>query len=400
MQAMLTDLALMLLATAVPGPAKVAADPGELIAGIVLSNHVDAASLDRERVREAALAGEPWRAAPGVFFSPVPDGEKPAGIGARVERLEEGWLWIRVLSLGGDGALGAVRRELGKATVVEPLRGVILDLRSLEDHREFDAGARLASLFVPEGSVLFSLEGRGETQRFTAREPARTLLPPMAVIVNSGTRGVGEAIAESLRSLRRAVIFGSPTAGRAAEYGVAELPSGRRLRVPSRRVVWGEGGPAFHDPVRPDIGIADGEKAAEMLMREGEEGPAAFIAEDKPRPRQNEAALVRGENPELEEAIRQRVEASAKEEDEVEMDEDMPESDEAEPSVGDDEAPADAVAAHKEKGATIRDEALQRALDFLRGVDALGLNRAVVPAPTNAGVTNAAAPGTVGGTPK
>lgn len=390
MQALLADVALVFLATAVPGPAKVVADPAELIAGIVLSNHVDAASLDGARVRDAALAGEPWRAAPGVFFSAEPADGKVAGDGVRLERLGQGWLWIRVCSLG-EGALGAVRREIGETTAAEPVRGVILDLRAFEDYEAFEAGARLVAMFVPEGRSLFSLEGRGAPQRFTARESSRMLITPMAVIVDSGTRGVGEAIAESLRSLKRAVLFGSPTAGRAAEYGVAALPSGRRLRVPSRRVTWGDGGPAFHDPVRPDIGIAEVEGAEEMLRLEAEEGPAAFIAEDKPRPRQNEAALVRGENPELEEAIRLRLEASAKKGGETETDEAVSESDDTEPMVGDDEAPGGQAAAPKDeaKGDAIRDETLQRALDFLRGLDALGLNRAAVPAPPKGAETNA-----------
>lgn len=398
MHATLVHLSLLAVATAVPGPAKVATDPADLIAGIVLSNHVDAASLDPARVREAAVAGEPSRAAPGVFFSTPEGAGARSDDGARVQRLEGGWLWIRVCSLGRDRALDAIRKELDRGDEEKPVRGIVLDLRALEDYREFEAGARLASLFVPEGCVLFSLGGRDGTRRFTAQEPARMQLAPMAVIIDSGTAGVGEAIAESLRALRRAVIFGSQTAGHAAEYGAAELPSGRVLRVPSRRVIWGEGGPPFHEPVRPDIGVAEVEMAAEMLRREAEEGPASFIAEDKPRPRQNEAALVRGENPELEEAIRLRLEASAKDEDGAVTNEAVPAAEGPKPPESEDEAPADGEAGprSKAKKEAIRDEALQRALDFLRGVDALGLNRAAPPAASPPGATNAPAQGSGG----
>lgn len=397
---MLHELAVFLIATVAPGPGKAATDPADLVAGIVLSNHVDAATLDRARVLEAAGAGEPWRAAPGVFFAPAPAGQKALASGAvRVERLEGGWLWIRVRSLVGGGAPRAIRRELEKPKEAAPVRGIILDLRSLEDYQNFEVGAQLAALFAPEGSVLFSLEGRGAPRQFTVREAAGMLLPPMAVIVNAGTAGVGEATAESLRRLKRAVIFGSPTAGRAAEYGAAELPSGRILRVPSRRVGWGEGGLAFHDPVRPDIGVVEGAAEADMLRREAEEGPVAFIAEVKPRPRQNEAALVRGENPELEEAIRLRLEAST-EKGEPKAAKEKEALDEEEPADGADAAPAAAKGAPDDGAGgkveqVIRDETLQRTLDFLRGLDALGLNRVGEVAPPVAGAaTNAVPAGT------
>jgi hypothetical protein len=311
-----------------------------------------------------------------------------------VERLEGGWLWIRVISLGGGAAMKVIEGELEKEPESGATRGVILDLRALEDYREFEAGARLVGLFVPEGCALFSLEGGGEPRVFTATEPSRMPIPPLAVIVNSGTRGVGEAMAEALRSLRRAVVFGSPTAGRAAEYGAAELPSGRKLWVPTRRVAWAGGRQAFHEPVKPDIRIDGGEMEAEMLRREAAEGPGDFIAEEKPRPRQNEAALVRGENPDLEEAIRKRLEESAKEGAGEQMEEGPIESEDAEPLE------VEGISAEKkgepeEGGKPARDEALQRALDFLRAVDALGMNRVAAPGAAT-GVTNAPSAGGVG----
>jgi hypothetical protein len=394
MQAMLTELAALVLATAVPGPGKVTADPAPLVAGVIFSNHVDAASLDRAAVMRAAGAGEPWRAAPGVFFADGGEGGAGPDAAARVERLEGGWLWIRVCSLGGGAAMEVIQVELEKASGPGATRGVILDLRALEDYREFEGGARLAGLFVPEGCTLFSLEGRGEPQVFAAREPARMPIPPLAVIVNSETRGVGEAMAAALRSLRRAVIFGSPTAGRSAEYGAAELPSGRRLWVPSRRVALVGGGQTFHEPVKPDIEIDGGEIEAEMLRREAAEGPGDFIAEDKPRPRQNEAALVRGENPELEEAIQKRLEESSREGVAEAMEEEPIESEGAAPLDVDGVSPekkGDAEAGDK----PARDEALQRALDFLRALDALGLNRVEAP-DAAAGATNAPPAGGVG----
>jgi len=378
---MLHNLVLTLLAITAPTPEKAASDPADVIAGVVLSNYVDAAALNRDSVREASGTGEPWRAAPGVFFAPAPPAKRPApGSAFKLARLEGGWLWIRICSLEGTAAEEGIRRELDQAKDGNLVRGIILDLRGLEDYRNFAAGARLEALFMPQGSSLFSLEGKGRAESFSAEEPARFVLPPMAVIVNGGTAGVAEAMAESLRSLKRAIIFGAPTAGHLAEYGSAALPSGRVLRVPSRRVRVGESGPPFHEPVQPDIVVNSPEREDEMLRRQAEEGPAAFVAETKPRPRQNEAALVRGENPELEEAIRLRLEASnGKSDPSTSTNKGAASSEKTAEPTGNKET----AAATAEK--PIRDDVLLRALDFLRALDALGLNRVAGPdAATNA----------------
>jgi len=236
----------------------------------------------------------------------------------------------------------ALRNQLrlwGRSGVI----GVVLDERDFKDLNDFSGAAELASLFVPAGQMLFSTQGLQIPQRIYKTEGDEPPIDvPLLVLTNPRTAGAAEALAAALRDQVGAVLLGRTTAGQGAIWQEAQLGSGRNLRMVVGEATLADGAALFGKPLVPDIPlfIDDTNEAASLKLIA--QGQARKLVRERPsRERMNEAALVRQENPELDEAIEDR------------MREQNPKS---EPPKGADEPP--------------RDIALIRAMDVLRAINA------------------------------
>jgi hypothetical protein len=214
---------------------------------------------------------------------------------------------------------------------------VVVDLRAGERGGSLEMAAQIAGRFLPAGVPLFSvrrgaLDGAGDGQSApdaprmnawssswaAAQKPASPHL--VAVLVSGRTAGAAEALAAVLKFRARAVLIGHPTRGEAADFTEIALGDSGFLRVPVAEPVWPAGESALSAggrqfgvlgfPIQPDIRTGDTSGAlAAVLAAEVRDGKVApFVAEPE-RLRNNEAALVAGRNPELEELIRKARDA-------------------------------------------------------------------------------------------
>lgn len=307
---------------AAPGqPEKLAAPPEA--APHQLSSHDAAEALSEEELRQIV---EVLR---GNYLNPDALNETAlarAGIQGLLDRLGSG---ARIFSAGKkegprtgqfrsemlDGAVGYLR--MGALTpeniaaldatlegfAAKPPTALVLDLRATPHSTDFELAAECCRRFSPKGRVLFSIKRpkANDEEILTSREDPkwRGLL---AVLVDGDTAGAGEVIAAVLHTHLRAYVIGQQTKGEAAQFEEIPLAGGRVLRVAVGEVTLPDATPVFPGGLTPDLAVnVAPEKTEEVLQLAMNGNGVAPLVLEKPRARMNEAALVAGTNPELDE---------------------------------------------------------------------------------------------------
>lgn len=208
------------------------------------------------------------------------------------------------LSHVGAKLEGAVASEFAKLGGAEKLRGLILDLRYANGSDQ-KAAAHTADRFLATERVLLTVEG--EVLRATAKTNAIQL--PTAILVNRHTSGAAEVLAALLRQNQVGLLIGSGTPGGVRQFKEFTLSTGQRLRIATGETKLGDGQGLPAGGLRPDIAITVGAEEERAFYAEPYRnlGRSAVIAggaahgQDSPA-RLNEAELIRrmkeGQNPE------------------------------------------------------------------------------------------------------
>jgi C-terminal processing protease CtpA/Prc len=182
--------------------------------------------------------------------------------------------------------------------------GLILDLRDFEGSSDFAGAAHAASLFCPPNTVLFSTQGLQTPQQiYTGNRTAPLGVRPLVVVINRRTVGAAEAFASAARQSMGAILVGRSTAGQAAIYSDLPLKSGKFVRIPTSTAQLPDGTRLFGKPVQPDISLYTEDLSERQGLAEGQlSGSTTTIRELPTRQRISEAALVKQDNPEFDEA--------------------------------------------------------------------------------------------------
>ena len=179
---------------------------------------------------------------------------------------------------------------------------VVLDLRSPAAPGEFETAAAMLELFLPKGMLLFKLKqlGAGDAQpMLSRREPAWT--GSLVVLVDGETNNLGETVAAVLHQQRRATLVGGATRGGTVRYETVPIEAAWRLRFARAEVLLPDESSVFRKGLKPDLSVALDPKIKHDMFGRGTLKPTVF---EQARPRFNEAALVSGQNPELDDYIR------------------------------------------------------------------------------------------------
>ncbi len=274
-------------------PAEVKKTWEKLNALIAKSGGIDPNELERARLQGVLQKlGKNVRlvARPGVDHV-------QAGVDFKSEMLPRLVLYARLGDLSADNVsqLGDTLRKQSKA------RAVILDLRDTRGEDVYDSAAGLIALFTGGGKTAFTLvNSGGEAPKAFAGQGDAVFSGILLVLVNGDSNGPAEVTAAALRQQARALIVGAKTKGEALDFSTILTNDRVNLEVAVGRVVLPGLPQAFlENGVQPDLVVPtrpDDER--EILRRSGKEGITPFIFEIE-RPHMNEASLVAGRNPEL-----------------------------------------------------------------------------------------------------
>ncbi|HKS36926.1 MAG TPA: S41 family peptidase [Verrucomicrobiae bacterium] len=214
---------------------------------------------------------------------------------------EQSYGYLRVARVE-NGLAGQLASAWKSLTATNQLKGLILDLR-FADGMDYAGAAGAADLFLTKERPLLTW---GESSAHsTAKKDAITL--PLAVLVNPQTSGAAEALAEVLRKTDTAMLIGARTAGGAHVFKEFDLSNGRKLRIAAGSVRVGEDDDLLTAGIKPDIEVpvsvederayfADAYRilANRATPRAGQASASSLSGTNRPaRRRINEAELVR-----------------------------------------------------------------------------------------------------------
>jgi carboxyl-terminal processing protease len=163
----------------------------------------------------------------------------------------------------GSGA--EVRQDVQKVRR-QGARAIVLDLRE-NGGGLLDEGVKVASVFIPDGTVV-STAGRSQPRQvYMATGGAIPTSIPLVVLVDKGTASAAEIVTGALQDRGRAKVVGTRTYGKGVFQEIRELSNGGALDItvgeyftPSGRNLGG-GGVKQGVGVKPDIYAVDNPKS-------------------------------------------------------------------------------------------------------------------------------------------
>ncbi|HEX5040254.1 MAG TPA: S41 family peptidase [Candidatus Limnocylindria bacterium] len=119
------------------------------------------------------------------------------------------------------------------------------------------AAQGIASQFVPQGRLLFTVESGGDVQRW---ESESGLLQdegvPVVVLVDAGSASASEIVAAALKENDRATLVGEATFGKNTVQIWNDLPNGGGLRLTTDRWFTPDHNSAAPNGIQPDVVVA------------------------------------------------------------------------------------------------------------------------------------------------
>ncbi len=262
-------------------------------------NYIRPESLDDEQLSRALLEGVIHRISPGALLLDTPDprlASEPNPFYAEILDGRIGYLRIGSLNVAMLTQLDAALERFN----TQEIYSVVLDLRTSPMAEDFETAVEVIKRFVEKGKLLFTIRRPGEKQEriFTSnQEPVFTGI--LMILADKDTAGPSEVIAACLRSLSKSMVVGEYTAGQGVEYSDRILRGGQVLRLAVGEVDIPQIGSIFPAGLKPDFQVALNSEDKNRLMRVGIEKGVSGLVFDKERPRRNEAALVAGTIPEI-----------------------------------------------------------------------------------------------------
>jgi carboxyl-terminal processing protease len=178
----------------------------------------------------------------------------PERIRIEHRKLEDGVGYIR-LNLFLDPLL--VMPEIEKA--IEEFRsapGIVLDLRNNPGGIGAMAMGISGWFVAKDGLRLGTMTSRDSTTNFIINPRLHPYQGRLAILVNAGSASTSEILAQGLRDLGRARIFGTRSAGAALPSNIIELPNGDRFQYPVASYVSMKGKALEGNGVAPDVVVA------------------------------------------------------------------------------------------------------------------------------------------------
>ena len=264
------------------------------------ANYIDPKALTSDEVNSAAIKGLLTSLGPGVRVQSKAEFERAKPVRPfRYDVLQNQFGYVRIGTLKDTSAkeLDNALNELNSRN----LTGLILDLRTTGDESNYDLAEAVIDRFIGNGETTFELVQNGATQpkEFKAG-PKPEYTGPMTVLVSAQTAGAAEVIAGVLKAKRRALIIGQNTSGRAVRYKTEELGD-LVVEVADSKVVI-QGGPSiFPEGLAPDVTVHVSADLENQVLTQTDAGPIEPYIQDEVHRHLNEAALVNGTNPEIDE---------------------------------------------------------------------------------------------------
>jgi carboxyl-terminal processing protease len=166
-------------------------------------------------------------------------------------KLESGIDYVRLADFGQTSA-DEVRAAMleGKR---QHARGYILDLRN-NGGGLLDAAVDISSLFIPQGTIVSTIDRAGDKESKSATGRAIGVAP-LVLLVNKYTASASEITAGAVQDYRVGTLVGTKTFGKGVVQSLYNLPDRSALKITTARYVTPLGRDIHHKGVVPDVTI-------------------------------------------------------------------------------------------------------------------------------------------------
>ena len=166
-------------------------------------------------------------------------------------KIESGIDYVRLADFGTSSA-DEVRAAMleGKR---QHARGYILDLRN-NGGGLLDAAVDISSLFIPQGTIVSTIDRSGDKESKSATGRAIGVAP-LVILVNKYTASASEITAGAVQDYHAGTIVGTRTFGKGVVQSLYTLPDRSALKITTARYVTPLGRDIHHKGVVPDVTI-------------------------------------------------------------------------------------------------------------------------------------------------
>ncbi|HTX58137.1 MAG TPA: S41 family peptidase [Verrucomicrobiae bacterium] len=234
--------------------AKAGMKPGEVV-DTVDGKPIKGMTLDRVEQLIRGAAGSTVRLTTHAYNKP--SAERSYAIVREIihvptvrAKMENGYDYIR-LSDFGETSADEVRKALldGQA---HHAKGYILDLRD-NGGGYLEAAVEISSFFIPQGTIVSTIDRAGEKRVEEANGTAIPGLSPLVVLVNKYTASASEITSGALQDYHLATLIGTKTFGKGVVQSIYPLPDHGALKITTARYVTPLGRDIQHKGIEPDV---------------------------------------------------------------------------------------------------------------------------------------------------
>lgn len=214
--------------------------------------------------------------------------------------INQQYAYLRIAQFQTNSASDALKHlnDL-RASIKEPLKGIILDLRN-NPGGVLNGAIELSDIFLKEGLIVYT-EGRSADSReqFMASGKAAFSDLPMVVLINSGSASASEIVAGALQDHRRALIVGTQSFGKGSVQTIVPVNEDKAVKLTTALYYTPLGRSIQAEGITPDIIAADGTVTTSKRTLEISEANLARHIDNKKPSKKADAAPTTDANADM-----------------------------------------------------------------------------------------------------
>ena len=174
---------------------------------------------------------------------------------------EDGFEYIRLADFG-QTSYDEVRKAVldGKA---HDVKGYILDLRN-NGGGLLDAAVQISSLFIPQGTIVSTIDRAGDRDTKTATHES-VGAAPLVILVNKFTASASEITAGAVQDYKVGTLIGTKTFGKGVVQSIYNTSDGGALKITTAKYVTPLGRDIQHKGIQPDVYVDQAVDAPMMI---------------------------------------------------------------------------------------------------------------------------------------
>ena len=166
-------------------------------------------------------------------------------------KIEDGIDYVRLADFG-QTSYDEVRKAMldGRA---RHARGYILDLRN-NGGGLLEAAVQISSLFIPQGTIVSTIDRGGNRDSKSARRDAIGVTP-LVLLVNKYTASASEITAGAVQDYKVGTLIGTKTFGKGVVQSIYNTSDGGALKITTAKYVTPLGRDIHHKGIAPDVTV-------------------------------------------------------------------------------------------------------------------------------------------------